>query len=630
MSTPVADNSSVSPGDTPPSRGWRARLQQVDTHALARLFRCFRPHLKPGVVAVVSMIASSLLSLALYWMIKSFFQPILHQGTLQQLTRVTLVVLLIAFGRSLAMAGQIYFTNLVGQRLIADLRQRVYAHLMRLSVGFFDNAKTGELMSRLTNDMNALQMLVVATVIDMFTAPLMVLGGTVALFVLSWRLSLLACLCLPVIVYLIRRAGRRMNIAANQSLLRLADLSDIMQERLSAIRIINTFGTQEQEVAAFAEHNTEAFSARMREARVQAWLLPAIEWLAAMGLILALWFGGREALAGHMQPEAILTFAAMVQQVYSSVKKLGNVVLTLQRVSAAAGRIFGVLDEVPTVQEAPDAEPLPRMRGEVRFEHVYFSYTPGEAVLEDISFSVQPGEVVALVGTSGAGKSTVASLVPRLYDVDAGAVRIDGYDVRELQLVALRSRMGVVPQETTLFSGTIADNIVYGRPDATEEEIREAARKANAAEFIEALPDGYHTLVGERGVNLSGGQRQRLAIARALLRDPRILILDEATSSLDAKSEAQVQEALDLLMQNRTTLVIAHRLSTIRNADRILVLHAGRIVEEGTHEDLMQRGGHYARLYETQSRRQAPAGGSPPPAVAPPNPLLTSALSSAS
>jgi subfamily B ATP-binding cassette protein MsbA len=566
------------------------------------------------------MVAASLLSLALYWMIKSFFQPILHGGTMRELTRVTLIVLGVALARSLAMCGQIYFTNLVGQRLVADLRQRVYAHLMRLSVGFFDSAKTGELMSRLTNDMSALQVMLVNTVIEMLSAPLMIVGGTVALFCLSWRLSLLACLCLPLIVFLIRRAGRRMNWAAAQSLLKLADLSEVMQERLSAIRIINTFGTQDVEIATFSDRNNEAFRARMREARVQTWLLPSIELLAALGLISALWFGGREALAGRVPSESILTFAAMVQQVYSNVRKLGNVVLVLQQVSAAASRVFELLDQVPAIQDLPDAKRLERVEGAVRFDRVHFSYngarTPcgrGEPVLRDISFDVQPGEVVALVGSSGAGKTTVASLVPRLYDVSAGSILVDGHDLRQIELLSLRSQMGVVPQETTLFSGTIADNILYGRPEAAPEEVCEAARKANAAEFIEGMPAGYETLVGERGVKLSGGQRQRIAIARALLRDPRILILDEATSSLDAESESLVQEALEILMQNRTTLVIAHRLSTIRKADRILVLQQGRIVEEGTHDELMAREGHYAKLYAIQTGRASAEEPTPPP-----------------
>lgn len=612
MPTPASESDTTRQG-----RGLRARLQRLDTNALIRLSRYFRPHLRAGLVAVVTIIAASLLSLTLYWMIKSFFQPILHGGTVRALTRVTLIVLGVALARSLAMCGQIYFTNLVGQRLVADLRQQVYAHLMRLSVGFFDSAKTGELMSRLTNDMAALQVMLVNTVIEMLSAPLMIVGGTVALFCLSWRLSLLACLCLPLTVFLIRRAGMRMNWAAAQSLIKLADLSEVMQERLSAIRIINTFGTQDVEIATFRDRNTEAFRARMREARVQTGLLPSVELLAALGLILALWFGGREALAGRVPAESILTFAAMVQQVYSNVRKLGNVVLVLQQVSAAASRLFTLLDEVPAIQDLPDAERLERVEGAVRFDHVHFNYTGGEPVLRDISFDVRPGEVVALVGSSGAGKTTVASLVPRLYDVSAGSILVDGHDVRRVELLSLRSQMGVVPQETTLFSGTIADNILYGRPEATPEEMQEAARKANAAEFIEGMPESYNTLVGERGVKLSGGQRQRIAIARALLRDPRILILDEATSSLDAESESLVQEALEILMENRTTLVIAHRLSTIRKADRILVLQQGRVVEEGAHDELMAREGHYAKLYSIQTGRKSAEELARPPAAAP-------------
>lgn len=559
--------------------------------------RAFKLH---AGVAILAMAATSLLTLYFAWVIKDLLEPIIKTKDLAELTRVTWVISAIVIARGIAGFFEICSFNRVGQGVIMNLRYDLFAHLQRLSVAFYEGRKTGELMSRVTNDLNVLQRILVVTTISVLSAPIVILGSYAAMIKLNWQLTLLASVCVPAVGYCIHRAGRRTRRLTTAVQERLADISALLQEKLSLIRIIQCFAMESVEIERFRRENQRVYERMMKTAKVQGLMTPGVELLGSAGLVLALWFGGLQTIQGQMQPKDLFSFLVYVQLIAGHFKRLGGLNATIQQSAAAAQRVFELLDTAPAIVEAPGARDLPRLSGALTFDRVSFAYANGRPVLQEVNLDLRPGETVALVGPSGAGKTTLANLIPRLYDPTEGAVLADGHDLREVTLLSLRSQVALVPQETMLFSDTVRDNIAYGKHGASQEEIEDAARKSNAHDFIVRLENGYDTVVGERGVKLSGGQRQRIAIARALLRDPRLLILDEATSSLDAASEALVQAALETLMKNRTTLIIAHRLSTIRNADRILVLHNGRILEEGSHNELVAAGGLYQSLYRTQ------------------------------
>ena len=379
-------------------------------------------------------------------------------------------------------------------------------------------------------------------------------------------------------------------------------MTSILQEVVSSARVIKSFVRENYEIDRFEAQNMHNFRAQMKYVKLSATLTPTIEFVAALGVTMILWYGGNSVIDGDITAGALVAFLTYAVNISNPIKRLSKVIANIQRALAAADRVFDVLDLPELIQNVPNAKELPPVKGNVAFENVSFAYNNDEPILDDVSFSATPGQVVALVGPSGAGKSTVASLLPRFYEVTDGRIVIDGCDIREVTMESLREQVGIVPQETLLFNGTVYDNILYGRLDATEEEVLNAAKAANAHNFILELPNGYETQLGDRGVNISGGQRQRIAIARAILKNPQILILDEATSALDTESERVVQEALDRLMVGRTSFVIAHRLSTIKNADKILVMEKGKIVEEGNHDELMAQDGLYAHLYQIQYR----------------------------
>jgi subfamily B ATP-binding cassette protein MsbA len=440
-------------------------------------------------------------------------------------------------------------------------------------------------------------------------------AGFSVIIYLSAKLTLLAFVCLPFVAFLISAAGRKMKKVSTHMQVKLADISTVLQETLSAIRIVKSFSMEDYEIERFEKESRQSFLVTMKGMKIRAALGPLVDILGAAGLAIVFWIGGRDVIRGTadfitgkvLTAGDLVAFLFALNMIYVQFRKFNNIYLTLQHSYAAAERLFQVMDVRAEITEKPDAATLPPIKGKVDFEHVCFSYDPGEMVLHDINISIEHGKVVAVVGASGAGKTTLVNLIPRFYDVVEGKTLIDGYDIRDVKIASLREQMGIVPQETILFSSTIAENISYGRRGASRSEIEDAARAANAHEFITALPDGYDTVVGERGVNLSGGQRQRIAIARAILKDPRILILDEATSSVDSISEMYIQEALERLMRGRTTFVIAHRLSTVQNADLILVLDSGRIVESGKHNELYNQGGYYRRRYDlTLLRESAP------------------------
>jgi subfamily B ATP-binding cassette protein MsbA len=536
-------------------------------------------------------------------------------GEVGKLNFVCIVVIFVFVLKGLLGYGQTYFLSMVAQRVTTQMREQIFAHLHSLSLSFFNQRRTGAIMSTLTNDVPVIQGATLS-VRDIIAAPITIIGAFGLLFYTSWRLTLAAVFFVPLMGLVIQKIGKRIRRISDLVQVKLADITTILEETVAGVRIIKSFATENHEISRFSRENQKTFNSVIKGEKRRAQLRPIVEVIGAFGIALVLFLGGNEvALNARLHSEhkplvslldtgGLAMFVYLLQQIARSVSDLGGINNTYQSALSAANRIFTeVLDQESEVQEKPNAPAMPAIEGHVEFHNVNFAYGDGPAVLNDISFEVKPGEVVALVGLSGAGKSTIVDLIPRFYDVTDGKITIDGIDIRDVKLESLRRQIGIVPQETWLFAGTLRDNIAYGKRDATDEEIKNAAYSANAY-FIEGMAEKFETVVGERGIRLSGGERQRIAIARAILMNPRLLILDEATSSLDASSEALVQEALDQLMRDRTTIVIAHRLSTILGASRILVMEKGSIVENGTHPELLAKGGLYSRLYERQFRAE--------------------------
>lgn len=501
-----------------------------------------------------------------------------------------------------------YFQSILlataAQRVGLGIRRDIYAHLQKFSLRYFHQRRTGAIMSTMQSDAAKVQNAAMLLK-DAVNAPIAVLLFLGYLFAKSWLLTCFLLLAVPMMAFAIQTLTRRLRALSKQTQERLGDLSAVMEETISAPRIVRAFSAEKREIARFEAASQQAMETQLRTVSRSARVGPIVDVLGAIGVAVVLFIGGLLVKDGGMTTASLITYLIAASKISTNVNAIGGIKSTYEDMKGAADRIFtDVLDVQPEITDAPNAQTLPHAEGRIAFENVSFAYTPETPVLQDINLTIEPGQVVAFVGETGAGKSTLADLVPRFYDPTDGRITVDGYDLRDLTVASLRRQIGIVPQESVLFSGTLRENLIYGRPSATDEEVREAARVTNIADFIESLPDGYETRVGERGSTLSGGQRQRVAIARALLADPRILILDEATSALDAKTEDFVKVALETRLKGRTTLIIAHRLSTIQNADRIIVLSQGRIAETGTHTELLARDGIYARLYATQAKQK--------------------------
>ena len=565
-----------------------------------RIIGFIKPYRNWLVSAMICMVMVSILTAGQAYMLKPLVNEIFFNRDHFMLMVLPPALILLFFVKGIFDYCYKYLLQKVGQSVIRDLRNKLYGHIQSLSLSFFHKTPTGELISRIISDVTLVQGAVSNVLVGILKDTTTVIALIGVIVYLNWRLALLSIVLFPIIVYPIVKFGRKHRKLSIKNQQTTAQVSNILYETITGNRIVKAFCMEKYEKDRFAAMLDQLFRIIMRDTRIKAVAHPLMEFFAGIGIALVLWYGGNQVLNGVSTPGDFFSFMAALIMVYEPLKGISKINSTLQQGIAATERVFDILDIDSDVAEKRAAVELPSIQESIGFHNVSFQYEGKTAVIKDINLQVHAGEVLALVGSSGGGKTTLVNLIPRFFDVSSGAITIDQTDIRDTTLKSLRDQVGIVTQQTILFNDTVRNNIAYGSPDASEGDIVEAASAAHAMGFIEQLPEGLDTVIGESGAKLSGGERQRVSIARAILKNAPILILDEATSSLDTESEREVQQALENLMQNRTTLVIAHRLSTIRNADRIIVIHDGRIVEEGTHSTLLPQGGVYTMLHDMQ------------------------------
>ena len=576
-----------------------------------------RPHFKLLIVGLVAVVGEGVADLLQPWPLKIVLDNVLKsrdihgwlnhfilstvgQDKLAILRFAALAVLAVAVVDAICTYTEKYVTTSVGQWVMHDLRRTLYHHIQRLSLAYHDRKQTGDLISRVTNDIDAIQTFISSGLLGVLVNCLTLFGMVGVMLYINWQFTLIALSIAPVLFAVVFSYTRRIKKASREVRKKEGEMVSVMQEVLSSIRVVKAFAREEYEERRLEEESLESVEIAVRARSLKAKLSPLVGLIVAGGTAMVLWFGARMALSGALSAGSLVVFIMYLGKMYKPMQELSKMTDTYSKASIGYERIQEVLNTDGEIKDLPGAKRAPRFKGNIELDHLNFGYEPGRLVLRDVSLKIEPGQVAALVGPTGAGKSTIISLIPRFYDPISGAVKIDGQDIRRFQQKSLRQQMSFVLQETLLFHGTIWYNIAYGKPEATRWEILRAAEMANAQEFIEKLPEGYNTMVGERGVTLSGGQRQRIAIARAIVRNTPILILDEPSSGLDAASEKLVFEALERLMEGRTSIVIAHRLSTIRRANIIFVVKDGTIVESGNQEELLKAGGLYSELYKIQ------------------------------
>jgi len=582
-------------------------LTSRKSDALAILLRCFgylRPYWHLTAAAYIALLGINALALS----IPQFIRWVVDRGIREHDIRLLGWSVLALLGLTLIKGVLTFFqgrwTEIASQSVAYDLRNAIHQKLAALSFSYHDRTETGQLLARAVQDVERVRFLTGRAFVRLLDGVILLLGTAVMLVWMNPRLALLALATMPLLAHRALHFGRHFRPLSQEIQQQLAVLTTRLEQNLRGARIVKAFAQENAEIERFDWENQRWFNLAARAARLQAFNIPLMDLIANVGTVFIIWYGGLLVVRGQLTLGELVAFSTYLGQLVMPVRRLGMIISAIAQAAASGERIFEILDAESEVKDAPDAVPLPPVRGHVRFEHVSFAYFGRHQVLKDITFEALPGQVIALLGATGSGKSTIINLIPRFYDPTEGRILIDGYDIRRVTLNSLRAQIGIVLQETTLFAATIRENIAFGRPDATEAEIIEAAKAAQAHDFIMAMPDGYDTRVGERGVTLSGGQKQRIAIARALLKDPRILILDDATSSVDTETERLIQMALERLMRGRTSFIIAQRLSTVRMADLILVLERGRIAAMGTHEELLRTSGLYAEIYHRQLRPQ--------------------------